>query len=116
MERRERMAGARKAMQKTAALLVAHCLPLVALAQVPGPPGWFVITGINLKTGQTKCAAGIVTGDQLWNIYAVGELFWFLPGRRSGPFASVEAAQDALATAGWSKVRPDYYQAPAGCD
>ena len=103
-------------MLMRAAMLVPLCLPLPALSQTPGPNGWFVITGINLKSGQTKCAAGIVTGDQLWNVYALGERFWFLPERRSGPYQSVEEAQNALATAGWSKLRPDYYQAPSGCD
>lgn len=101
--------------RKRAAVLVLLCLPLPALAQVPGPSGWFVITGTNLKTGQARCAAGIVTGDQLWNAYALGERFWFVPERRFGPYSSVEQAQDVLAQAGWSRLTPDYYQAASGC-
>jgi hypothetical protein len=102
-------------MHKATALVALLWLPLPALAQETPAPGWFVVTGTNLIPGQPKCAAGVIRGNQLWNAHAVGEALEAVPERKSGPYASVEDAEKALANAGWLKTASGRWQAMSGC-
>jgi hypothetical protein len=99
-------------MRKMVVLLILLGLPLPALAQAPG---WFVIVGTNLKPGQDRCGAGIISGDLLGNAYYLGVRFTVVPERKFGPYPSVEEAQATLKDAGWTKLTDDRYQGSAGC-
>jgi hypothetical protein len=102
-------------MQRATTLLALLCLPVAVLAQEAPAPGWFVVTGTNLIPGRPKCAAGVIRSDQLWNAYAVGEAMVAVPERKSGPYASVDDAEKALAGAGWSKGASARWQGTSGC-
>jgi hypothetical protein len=99
-------------MRKMVVLLILLGLPLAALAQAPG---WFVIVGTNLKPGQGRCGAGIISGDLLGNAYYLGVRFTVVPERKFGPYRSVEEAQAVLKDAGSTKLRDDYFQGSSGC-
>jgi hypothetical protein len=103
-------------MHKAMTLMALLCFPVPAPAQETPAPGWFVVTGTNLMPGQPKCAAGIVQANRLWNAYAIGQALVVVPEQKSGPYASADDAEKALAGAGWSKDASGRWQATSGCE